>query len=116
MSPDITSSTITYVKTNDDVGRSTRRSTAAGLNIPKVLTVSHQAAKDKTTGEGKTRSMVRLDWTVANADGTKSVDSAYLVLEVPASSTTARMTAVEAALIALMGETGFLTSVLNQEI
>lgn len=113
----VTIDSVAYTKVRDNDTSSIRRNTSAGLNAPKLLTVSHQASQDSKTKEPKVRSLVRFDITTPiGTPAVRSVDSAQLVLEIPESSTPARVQEVIDAVLAALGSTTFVTSILNQEI
>jgi hypothetical protein len=92
-----------------------RREAAAALDQPATITISHQ-----TTGSGlqtKTRSLVRLDRVVEDADGNQATQSAYLVVEVPEKiTTTASVTKTVAELVDFLGTSGYVAKLLNKEV
>lgn len=117
MDTNLTVDTVTYSKVYDDASGSVRRNTALGLTSPRVLTIKHQDSVDSKTKEPKVRSLIRFDF--AQPVGTpaiRSTDSCQIVLEVPESSTAARMQEVIDAAVAFLGTAGLVTSILNREI
>lgn len=117
MDTNLTIDSVVYTKVRDNDTGSVRRNTSVGLNAPKILTVSHQSTVDSKTKEPKVRSLVRFD--ISQPVGTpaiRSTDSMQVVLEIPESSTPTRVQEVIDAGLAFFGNTGLVTSILNQEI
>lgn len=117
MDTNLTIDSVVYNKVNDTDTGSVRRNTSVGLSSPKLLTIKHQNSVDSKTKEPKVRSLVRFD--ISQPVGTpaiRSTDSMQIVIEVPESSTPARVQEVIDAGLAFFGTASLVTSILNQEI
>lgn len=95
--------------------KSIRREAAAGNDQPALLTISHQRTGTGLTS--RTRSLVRFDRTVEDADGNQATQSAYLVLEVPTKITSdASIGKTLNELVAFLAVSGYTGKILNEEI
>jgi hypothetical protein len=83
MNADLTINSLTYKLAFSDKNGSERREVARGVNLPTVMTVRHEVAKNKTTGVAENRSVLRFDRMTAGAEGKILPVSAYLVVVVP---------------------------------
>jgi len=117
MDTNLTVDTVVYTKVFDDASGSVRRNTALGLQSPRTLTIKHQETVDSKTKEPKVRSLVRFDFSqTTGTPAIRSTDSVQVVLEIPESSTPARMQEVIDGAVAFLGTSGLVTSILNREI
>lgn len=95
-------------------GKSIRQDATLELDVPSVLTISHQ-----TTGKGDSavaRRMVRLDRTLEGVDAEYKTVSAHTVLTVPGSVVTKTdVSNLVAELIDFFQSAGFLDKLLNGE-
>lgn len=117
MNDALTIDTIEYTRVYKTAGVPIRRNTAAGIQSPKELTISHLNGVNSKTKEPMVRSMVRFDFTVPETTSPtgKSVRTAYMVVETPQSATSADMDELMDAIGAALALAGFRASLLNQE-
>ena len=94
---------------------SLRQSTARGINTPDKLFVRSQSYVDSVTKVPGTRYTARFDRHDLDANNAKIVSSAYVVILVPETVTTAQLDVVVATFKAAIANADFIADVLNNE-
>lgn len=115
MNADLTFNTIVFKKTFDTKEESQRQSTARAINTPDLLIIKSQDYIDSTTKVAGKRYTGRVDRVDVDANGQKIVTSAYFVIAIPSTATSAQVTDVTTTFKAVVADSGFITNVLNNE-
>jgi hypothetical protein len=98
-----------------DKNESLRQSTARGINTPDKLWVRSQPYVDSATKVAGNRYTVRFDRHDLDANNAKIISSAYVVLMVPETVTTAQYDVIVATFKAAIANADLLADVLNNE-
>jgi hypothetical protein len=116
MNADLTFNTIVFKKSWDDPDKgSLRRSTARAINTPDDMSIKSQSYVDTTTKVAGTRYTARIDRHDIDANGQKIITSAYLVIAVPETASSAQVTDVVTTFKAVVADANYITNVLNNE-
>jgi len=116
MNADLTFNTIVFKKSFDSEDGSERRSTTRGINTPDVMSIKRQDAVQAKSKEPMKRYLVRVDRSDLNAvTGVTYVTSAYAVVEVPQSATSAQVTDVVTTFKAAVADANLIANILNSE-
>lgn len=115
MNADLTFNTIVFKKSFDTKEESLRRSTARAINTPDDLIIKSQAYVDSGTKVPGFRYTVRIDRHDLDAELQKILTSAYVVIAVPETATSAQVTNVITTFKAAIADADLITNVLNNE-
>lgn len=115
MNADLTFNTIVFKKSFDEKEASERRSTARGINTPDVLSIRSQDYVDSATKVAGRRYTGRIDRTTIDANLQSITTSCYFVFQVPSTALAADVTDVTTTFKALVADSSFIASVLNNE-
>lgn len=115
MNANLTFNTIVFNKTFDENGGSERQSTARAINTPDLMIIKSQEYVDSATKVAGKRYTCRIDRHDVDANGTKYITSAYLVIAVPVLASSAQVTDVVTTFKAVVADANHITQVLNNE-
>jgi hypothetical protein len=115
MNADLTFNSVAFKKSFDTKDESLRRSTTRGINEPDDLIIKSQDYVDSRTKVSGRRYTVRLDRTDIDANLTPIVQSAYLVIAVPATTVQADLDVLIATFKAAVADANLIANVLNNE-
>lgn len=100
---------------DDPVKGSLRRSTTRAVNTPDDMIVKSQAYVDSVTKVAGNRYTLRFDRVDLDANNQKIISSAYLVIAVPETVTSAQLAVLIATFKAAVADATLITNVLNNE-
>jgi hypothetical protein len=116
MNADLTFNSVAFKKNWDDPVRgSLRRSTTRAINTPDDMIVKSQSYVDSTTKVAGNRYTIRFDRHDLDATSAKIISSAYAVLAVPETVTSAQLAVLVATFKAGIADADLVTNVLNNE-
>lgn len=115
MNADLTFNSVVFKKSYDTKEESLRRSTARAINTPDDLIIKSQDYTDSKTKVSGTRYTVRVDRHDLDSELRKIISSAYLVIAVPSTVTTAQLDVVVATFKAAVADASLIAAVLNNE-
>jgi hypothetical protein len=112
-SPTINS--VVFTLSYKDKAESLRQSVARGINTPDRMIVRSQAYVDSVTKVPGNRYTLRFDRHDLDANNAKIISSAYVVLMVPETVTTAQLDVLVATFKAGIAHADYVAGVLNNE-
>jgi hypothetical protein len=116
MNADLTFNSVVFKKSWDDPDKgSLRRSTARAINTPDDMIIKSQPYVDSVTKVAGNRYTMRIDRSDLDASNQKIVSSAYFVIAVPSTVTSAQLAVLVATFKAAVADADLITNVLNNE-
>jgi hypothetical protein len=115
MNADLTFNTIVFKKSFDEKDGSERRSTTRAINTPDLMIIKSQDFVDSGTKVPGRRYTGRIDRVDIDANLQSITTSAYFVIAVPATASSAQVTDVVTTFKAVVADATFIAAVLNNE-
>jgi hypothetical protein len=115
MNADLTFNTIVFKKSFDEKDGSERQSTARAINTPDKMLIKSQDYIDSSTKVAGRRYTGRIDRYDIDANLQTIVSSAYFVIAVPVTASSAAITDVVTTFKAVVADANFISNVLNNE-
>lgn len=115
MNDDQTYNSVAFKLNFKDEARSKRSSTARGITIPDVVTVSSQDYVDAATKVAGRRHNVRVSSYELDTNGVLIEDVLATTIQIPGTATTGQITTLLATYRALIAASGILEAVINNE-